>query len=184
MRISGLVFISLAFAISCGTKIDQTMVADPAIEDERHAVISLDEMEVFERVLQSRRQASQFIVVDETIVGVFGEIENNNLVKIVPALQQDTFDNFIWQKRPPVKPATFPSEDELPIINRSEVAELYPNTRRYPIFSRVGFSYDRRQALVYYLDNCPALCGYGGYFLLVKTSEGWRIQEELETFAS
>jgi hypothetical protein len=185
MRIPRFVFIVIALAISCVPKIDETMVSDPTIEAERHAVISSDEMGVFERVLLSRRQInSQFIVVDERIGGAFGELEDNNLIKIIPALQQDTFENFIWQKRPPIRPVTFPYEDELAVISRSEVATFFPNAHRYPIFSRVGFSHDRRQALVYYIDNCPALCGYGAYFLLVKTSEGWRIQEESQTFAT
>jgi len=184
MRILGFVFIIIALAISCGTKIEETMVADPALEAERHAVISFDEMEVFSRVLQSRQQISQFIVIDESIGGIFWELEDNNLTKIIPALQQDTFENFIWQKRPPIRPVTFPYEDELAVISRSEVATSFPKAHRYPIFSRVGFSHDGRQALVYYIDNCRALCGYGAYFLLVKTSEGWRIQEESQTFAT
>lgn len=175
-------FLIIALAISCGPKVDETMVADPAIEAERHAVIGFEEMEVFERVLQSRGQPSQFIVIDETIGGVMGELENNNLVSIIRSLQQETFDNFLWQKRQPIRPITFPYEDELVVIRLSQVATSFPNAHRYPIFSRVGFSDDGRQALVYYIDNCP-LCSYGGYFLLFRTSEGWGIQEESQTFA-
>lgn len=151
-----LLTVILVMVISCQPSVDTRMVPDVTDEADDHARISMQEEAVQIRVLRGR-PFSAFIVVDETIVGHFGELVDDNLRKNMPGLRADTFTDFVWKNRKPIRPISIPYEDEIAVIDRETLEKQYPNADRFPIFSRVGFSQDGRQALVYYIDSCAAL---------------------------
>lgn len=53
--------------------------------------------------------------------------------------------------------------------------EEHPDARAFYVVSRVGFSPDRRRAMVYFSDHCGGLCGHGQIFTLEKVRDQWRL---------
>jgi hypothetical protein len=50
--------------------------------------------------------------------------------------------------------------------------DRYPKSFRFIVFSRPGFSNDRKQAIVYFSSYC-ALCGLDTYVLLTRENDKW-----------
>ncbi|HJQ34685.1 MAG TPA: hypothetical protein VJ866_21065 [Pyrinomonadaceae bacterium] len=59
-----------------------------------------------------------------------------------------------------------------PLAGWEEFYKKYPKYG-FVTFSRVGFSADKTQALVYHSYGCGPMCGGGGYLLLVKKGGVW-----------
>ena len=124
-----------------------------------------------------------------------GELGPDRLIKkIIPELASDTLEDFIWKNRELDRPISFEfateqdvinySADELDVINYSEVKSKYPDSDQYPAFSRVGFSSNGQEALVYFEYHCPLLCSRAAYYLLHRVGDRWEIKLESETFRS
>lgn len=46
--------------------------------------------------------------------------------------------------------------------------------------SRVGFTKDKKQALIYYLQSCEGTsCAYGGFYWYVYEKENWKIKKHI-----
>lgn len=52
----------------------------------------------------------------------------------------------------------------------------YPNSDGYHDFSRIGFSWDKKQAFVYYARHCGGLCGSGVLYLLHREKDEWIVK--------
>jgi hypothetical protein len=51
-------------------------------------------------------------------------------------------------------------------------------------FSRVGFSSDMDQAIVYAGERCGWKCGRGDFVLLIKENNGWAIEQRVNVWVS
>jgi hypothetical protein len=60
----------------------------------------------------------------------------------------------------------------------------YPEATGIIRVSEVGFNLERTQALVYVEHGCGATCGEGGYVLLSKEGEVWKVQKEVMFMAA
>jgi len=65
-----------------------------------------------------------------------------------------------------------------------ELQKLYPGSYGFTNLSRIGFSKDSTQALVYVGNICGGLCGSGRLFFLVKESGNWKIKLSATTWVS
>jgi hypothetical protein len=60
----------------------------------------------------------------------------------------------------------------------------FPGSPGLLTFSRVGFSTDGAQALLYVSSNCGGLCG-GGYYVVMERHNGrWVIEKEINVWVS
>jgi hypothetical protein len=60
----------------------------------------------------------------------------------------------------------------------------YENSSGIVRFSRVGFSRDGSQALVYVSYGCGGLCGWGGYRVLRKQDGVWKLEKGMVSWVS
>jgi hypothetical protein len=60
----------------------------------------------------------------------------------------------------------------------------YPKAENLYTVSRIGFSRDGTQALVFVTNWCNSLCGEGNYYVLKKENSEWRIVDKLMTWIS
>jgi hypothetical protein len=82
------------------------------------------------------------------------------------------------------------------LLSQEELGQLFPNERwlnfynKYPTadgiwtLSRVGFSPDSTQALVYYEHACGLVCGAGFWSLLAKQADSWVVQSTIMVWIS
>ncbi len=158
----------MGFGLSCGTA--------------QSKQLTMQELEVYRILLTDKPK--EIVVIDETIVGVFGEIESGGLKEILKGLQNDTFEDFVKAN------STLPIiDDNLKTAFKYHITtkidfEKEKKPSRYYLFSRVGFSNNGKQAVVIFNQACLALCGKGSYILLNKTNGVWEIAEESITWKS
>jgi hypothetical protein len=126
----------------------------------------------------------EFVVIDESIVGVFGEINTGKLKEILKGLRNDTFDNFAN-----INSTSTGIEDSIqtafdyPLINKADFEKRDLKPSRYYVFSRVGFSNDGKQAVIMFIEVYP-LSGKGIYFLLKNNNGFWEVEKESEVWRS
>jgi len=145
--------------------------------------LTTQELEVYKTILGDKPK--EIVVIDESVVGVFGEISTGGLKKILSGLQNDTFDNFVKINATPSSIAdsvqvTF----GYPLVSKVDFEKQNLKPSRYYLFTRVGFSDDRKQAVVIFIDVCEPLCTKGAYFLLTNKNGLWEVAEESESWRS
>lgn len=141
------------------------------------------ELKIYKTVLGNK--SKEVVVIDESRVDVFGEIGTGGLMKIFPALQKDTFDNFAQINSKPTKMEDIVAPDfEYLISNRTEFEKHANKVSRYFVFSRVGFSNDGMQAVVMFSFDCVPLCSEGAYYLLINSNEKWEIVQKSDSWKS
>jgi hypothetical protein len=64
-----------------------------------------------------------------------------------------------------------------------KIHQKYPETKVYTSFSKIGFSHEIDQALVYMLQLCGSKCGVGNLYLMIRTDDGWKIESTVELIA-
>lgn len=69
-------------------------------------------------------------------------------------------------------------------MNWTFFREKYPKAGNIYTLSRVGFSQDGSQALVFVTDWCRSLCGEGNYYILKKENYEWKIVEQMMSWIS
>jgi hypothetical protein len=69
-------------------------------------------------------------------------------------------------------------------MNWAAFRETYPEADNLYTLSRVGFSGDGRQALVFVTNWCGVVCGEGNYFLLQKENDNWKVVNKVMTWIS
>jgi hypothetical protein len=89
----------------------------------------------------------------------------NGQVAVVPELGDSTLS---WVSKKEWR-SLFDGED-----GGSEFFSRHPDSGGVTLLSRVGYSRDGTQALVYVVRACP-LCGEGEYVLLVRANGQWRV---------
>ena len=145
--------------------------------------LNTQELEIYKLILGEKPK--EIVVIDETRVGVFGEINTGALKEILKGLQNDTFDNFAKVNSNPTNiDNTSNASFDYPILNKNEFEKKNLNLDRYYVFSRVGFSNHRKQAVVMFTFVCNALCSDRAYYLLEKKNDNWEIIQKSESWKS
>ncbi|CAN5623256.1 hypothetical protein BH24ACI2_BH24ACI2_15560 [soil metagenome] len=145
--------------------------------------LTKQEYAVYMTVLSEKPE--NFVVVDETMVDIFGEVSTGYLKELFKELHIETFDNFVLKnKKSSTIEKSFPTKNGYPIISKDDFNKKHSESSRYYVFSRVGFSEDGKQALVLFSDACSPLCGKGVYYLLTNRNGVWEIEKESETWRS
>ena len=122
----------------------------------------------------------------------------NRLLEKFPELQSDTLDNYEERN---IKSVTigenFPTKKQYAVVSETELEKLtwadpfidrfrkkYSDANGYYSLSRVGFSEDGRQALLYTYLYCGGLCASGDFYLLSSKSGEWMIQNKFTVWVS
>lgn len=164
-----LIFFLVGIGLSCQT--DKT------------SQLTAQELKIYKIILGEKPK--EIVVINESMVGVFGEISTGELKEILEGLQNDTFDNFAKVNSTPtiVKNSTQAAFD-YPLVTKVDFERKNLDSSRYYVFSRVGFSNDGKQAVVMFVDVCNPLCSKGNYFLLSNKNGFWEISQESESWKS
>jgi hypothetical protein len=172
-RLFSLLLFSLGISLGFGCD----FVRDPGAVS-NVSRISEDELAVFSTVLKDL-PANQSTIMDKSAYEVFGA-SSDDMQEILPGLEAETLGDFASKnakKVPLVEGISI--RPGYPLVDRQAID---PASRHYA-FSRVGFSHDKKQALIYFFDACP-LCDRGAFYLLTNRDGSWVIVGESETFRS
>lgn len=60
----------------------------------------------------------------------------------------------------------------------------YPDSQGFLAVSRIGFSADGKQAMLYSANSCGGKCGAGTYVVMGKVGDSWRVVKEILTWVS
>jgi hypothetical protein len=143
--------------------------------------ISKEEYVIFKVLLKDERKS--LVVFDNTHDETFG-VDQDFFKKEFPDIQFDTLENYIERNRKPPMMTEPPIGFDFQVVNKTDVKQRLERESQYYEFSRVGFSKDRQQALVYFEDNCKAQCGKGSYYILKKEGNSWKVAKESEAWMS
>jgi hypothetical protein len=145
--------------------------------------LTTQELKVYKTILGDRPK--EIIVIDESIVGVFGEISTGGLKKILSGLKNDTFDNFVKINATSSSITdSVQTNFDYPLITKIDFEKKNLTLSSHYVFSRVGLSNNGKQAVVMFADVNNPLGGKGTYFLLTKKSGFWEIEQESEIWRS
>jgi hypothetical protein len=122
----------------------------------------------------------------------------DNLKGGLPSISNETIDSFVERNAQPGQLSpdmqlgvdyVLLSQDELAEISSQPnwhkvLAEKYPGSEGYTIFSRVGFNQSLDQAVLYVGDVGGPLMGAGFYYLLEKQNGEWGIKEQIMVWIS
>ena len=164
-----------AIAVLCialfGLHCSQKSVSNPqhVVELEREILLTL---------LRDKRPNN---VVLDSSVGAWGIEDIDRMKKIFPNLADDTFKSFEKRNRDGLPQELLVLTDGFPVVSLEQVkkGEEYP---WYYSISRVGVNDSGDQALVLFEDHCPALCGEGAYYLLIKKNNIWQVADKQITW--
>ena len=108
-------------------------------------------------------------------------LSSENVKELFPEMSADTFEDFSRRNSNPIViEGDYLVRPGYLLVPRQSIDS--DKTQRYYVFSRVGFSLDRKQAFVHLLDVCGlALCDRGAFYLLVKRDGNWQVVREEET---
>ena len=164
-----LVFLLIGTSLSCQTnEINQ---------------LTTQELEVYKFILGEKPKEN--VVIDESLVGVFGEISTGGLKEILTGLQDDTFDNFAKINATPLSITdSVQTNFDYTIMTKADFEKKNLALSSYYVFSRVGFSNNGKQAVVIFVDVRNPLGVKGTYFLLANKNGFWEIEKESESWRS
>ncbi|MDD3297210.1 MAG: hypothetical protein PHU64_07650 [Candidatus Omnitrophica bacterium] len=143
------------------------------------------------------------LVRDHTAVHREGDSfrqELSFLASEIPGIKEETINDFLSKNIKAYPLSEFSSQKQkYKIISQDELDSLfeskqprwsrfrqkYPEAKGIFTLSRVGFSPDRTQALVYVANQWDSYSGSGNYIFLVKTGQGiWKIQKIIKGWHS
>jgi hypothetical protein len=141
------------------------------------------ELAVYKTILKEKPK--ELVVIDESRVGVFGEISTGGLKGILKGLQDDTFENFAMVNKTQTGiDDKVRSGFDFPLMSKTEFEGKDLKQGGYYVFSRVGFSNDGKQAVVMFIDIGNPLGIKGTYFFLENKTGIREITQESESWRS
>jgi hypothetical protein len=166
-------------------------------QTEKTSKITNEEYAVYMAVLGADNK--DFVVENESRMdGLYSkEIEDEikNYLKIsFKEIKPETLEDFEQKNKEsfPIE-KKFPTKANYTLLNKKDWGETLnwdnfqkkiPNSVGLYIFSRVGFSKEGTQALVFVASYCGELCGKGNYYFLKKENGEWKIVSELNRWVS
>jgi hypothetical protein len=159
----------------------------PTKSDDQPEFGSGDEYDVYYTVLiNSNKYSQKYVIADSSVVwDVSHSIDY--LKESMPALEDETLNNFILINKAQVKLKNIPRTDDWCFLiaydNARNWDDIYPAADALLHVSRVGFNSQKDQALVYISFYYAPLAGSGNLILLEKDS-GWVIRQSLMLWIS
>jgi len=145
--------------------------------------LTTQELEVYKFILGEKPK--EIVVIDESTVGIFGEISTGGLKEILSGLQNDAFDSFVKINATSSSIAdSVQTSFDYPLMTKADFEKKNLALSSHYVFSRVGFSSNEKQAVVMFADVSNPLGAKGTYFLLTKKSGFWEIEQESEIWRS
>jgi hypothetical protein len=165
-----LIIILSSLNLSCETSslADITNTVDEPFD------IIQEEYAVFKTLL--REESKNYVVLNEPPDEAFG-ITTEFFKDLFEEIQTDTLSSYAERNRMPLMINKPPFDFDFPVVNGKQFKNKLEVVSRYYEFSRVGFSKDGKQALVYFANNCQPLCGKGAYYFLKKERNIWKAKE-------
>lgn len=154
--------------------------------------ITAEEYKVYMAVLGKTKE--MFVVRDKS--GMDKESKNIDRFSVRDFLKElipETIEDFQAKNKEIAQlKKKFPTKINYKLINIDELREFfayefdgemdweafykkYPKSGGLYTFSRVGFSQDGQQALLFVTNWCRSLCGEGNYYLLKKENGEWKV---------
>lgn len=152
------------------SKLDELSEIDYAVYG---AILSRNNSNIYNRVSVVNETDSRItpVMVEETLSGISPEIVENFNAKAARAV---------------LLKSRFPIHKDIILFTQPESDEDFNEYFKYGsyyVFSRVGFSEDDKEALVYVDYHCP-LCGEGAYYWLRNINGKWEIVDKRQTWVS
>ncbi len=143
------------------------------------------------------RNSEMFIVRDRSSVDDFGG-NGGDLKQSFDELKSETLEDFNSKNKESSRlEKKFPTKNTYVLISDEEIKKFfdkrldwegfykkYPKSDGFSTFSRVGFSTDGKQALVFAAQSCGGLCGEGNYYFLKNENSEWKIIKKQMTWIS
>jgi hypothetical protein len=141
------------------------------------------------------------LILQDTSTGLSDDAPQqviDNIKDGFPDISNDTIDSYIQRN---AQPSQLPPDMQLGVdyvlLSEAELAEIssqgnwhevlaekYPGSDGYTIFSRVGFNKSLDQAVLYVGNVAGPLMGAGYYYLLEKQNGEWTIKEQIMVWIS
>jgi hypothetical protein len=154
--------------------------------------LSAEEYIVYMAVLGKNRE--MFVVMDKSDMDKQSKnIEGNSVRAFLKELTSETIEDFQTKNKENARfKKKFPTNANYTLMTIDELKESfnykwdgdldwegfykkYPKSGGIFTFSRVGFSKDGQQALLFVTNWCRTLCGTGEYYLLKKENGEWKV---------
>jgi len=161
--------------------------------------IAAEEYAVYMAILG--KDSKLFVVRDKSGVDNFGEDNDffkEAFEKAFKELKPETIEDFkAKNKEISHLEKKFPTKETYYLISDEELSKFfyrgldwegfnkkYPNSGGFYTFSRVGFSKDGTQAILFVAHSCGSLCGEGYYYFLRNDNGEWKVIAPLMTWIS
>jgi hypothetical protein len=174
-------FINISFPnIYSQTKIEQEIISS-VINEELQAELNLHHRDtIFNKKGQIKRikgfTFSSIYLGDKTVIEhpIHPDTLSKYCIRMSLEIDQEIFHDFIINNLEPIK---LDSLYDLHFQKKS-IPKNFMGNGHNPIInvSRPGINKMKDKAFIYYSRRWGPLSGYGGYYLLQKTSEGWKIK--------
>jgi len=141
---------------------------------------------------------SAFVIEDRTK----GDFLGSDATKIFSGLLPETIKDFNEKNSIPVSiECKFPPDSHCTLLSRAEIKNLWNfdnenatdkwdafkakyGTDHYYTTSRIGFSNDRSQGLVFVSSTCGSTCADGTYYFLVQENGRWKVTDKKRIWVS
>lgn len=184
-----LVFMPILFVLACSTLTPKPTPSAAEIEKEEEAIYAFF------------AGTSSAVILENTSAGIGDPTPQEMRQQLQDTFQNisdDTIKSFVERNAEPVQLSAemelgvdyvLLSEEELAEISSQPdwgeaLAERYPGSYGYLIFSRVGFNRTLDQAVIYVGNVAGPLMGSGDIFLMEKVNGEWVIKEQFMLWIS
>jgi hypothetical protein len=148
------------------------------------------------------KETKRLIVEQDTAVGDYSDSDPASLLERLTPLTRETVEDFRARNAQPSELSDkFGLEVTINFISKDEIKKIFEKRddkydgweafrKKYPgagsiiTLSRVGFSQDKSQALIFVGYQCDWLCGQGNYILLTKKGGDWKVEKKSMTWIS
>lgn len=184
-----LIFVPILFALACSTLTPKPAPSASEIEKEEEAIYAFF------------AGTSSAVILENTSAGIGNPTPQEMRRQLQDTFQNisgDTIESFVERN---AEPGQLSAEMELGVdyvlLSEKELAEIssqpdwgetlaerYPGSYGYLIFSRVGFNRTLDQAVIYVGNVAGPLMGSGDIFLMEKVNGEWVIKEQFMIWIS
>ena len=172
--------------------------ASPSVPTPSQADVEKEEQAVYAVFVGKGKGPA--LLLQDTSAGLLDDPQQaiGNIKESLPGLSNETIDNYFERNAQPSQLSpdmqlgvdyVLLSADELAEISSQGnwhdiLAEKYPGSNGYIIFSRVGFNRTLDQAVIYVGEVAGPLMGAGYCYLLEKQDGVWTIKEQVMIWIS
>lgn len=165
---------------------------------------SNEEYEVYNAVLESEKGI--LVIRDETGMDKdsrnIKDLENRGIAEIFKEVSSETLKEFLEKNETTEKlEAKFSTDINYEFISAEELKSRYdyfidgdmnwelfnlqyPKTGKLFTLSRVGFSKDKKQAIMFLTFWCGKTCGEGEFYILKKENSKWKVVKTMGSWIS